>query len=80
MTQTTLPQSHEQRKIEQLLVKLSKMKPVSAKPAPIVQEITTIRTGGLARLFLDIAKGDSKRLDLKSPQYPSVGFLVFNAL
>jgi|HubBroStandDraft_4_1064222.scaffolds.fasta_scaffold19914_1 hypothetical protein len=48
MTQTTLPQSHEQRKIEQLLVKLSKMKPVSAKPAPIVQEITTIRTGGTA--------------------------------
>jgi hypothetical protein len=27
MTQTSLPQPHEQRKIEELLMKLSKMKP-----------------------------------------------------
>jgi hypothetical protein len=33
MTQTSLPQPHEQRKVEQLLVKLSKVKPLSAKPA-----------------------------------------------
>ena len=36
MTPTSLPQPHEQRKVEQLLVKLSKVKPISAKPAPIV--------------------------------------------
>jgi hypothetical protein len=36
MTQTSLAQPHEQRKVEKLLVKLSKMKPISAKPAPIV--------------------------------------------
>jgi hypothetical protein len=35
MTQINLPQPHEQRKVENLLVKLSKMKPISAKPAPI---------------------------------------------
>ena len=36
MTRTSLPQPHEQRKVEELLVKLPKMKPISAKPAPIV--------------------------------------------
>jgi hypothetical protein len=35
MTQTSLPQPHEQRKVEKLLVKLSKMKPVDTKSAPI---------------------------------------------
>lgn len=35
MTQTSLPQPHEQRKVEVLLMKLAKIKPVSAKPAPI---------------------------------------------
>jgi hypothetical protein len=34
MIQTSLPQPHEHRKVEELLVKLSKMKPISAKPAP----------------------------------------------
>jgi hypothetical protein len=43
MTQTSLPQPHEQRKVEELLVKLSKMKPISAKPAPIVQGMSEIR-------------------------------------
>jgi hypothetical protein len=33
MTQTILPQPHEQRKVEELLMKLLKMTPVSAKPA-----------------------------------------------
>jgi hypothetical protein len=36
MTPTSLPQPHEYRKIEKLLIKLSKVKPISAKPAPIV--------------------------------------------
>jgi len=36
MTQNSLPQPHEQRKVEVLLLRLSKMQPVSAKPAPIV--------------------------------------------
>jgi hypothetical protein len=35
MTQTSLPQLHEQRKVEKLLVKLSKMKPICTKSAPI---------------------------------------------
>ncbi|HEY2121443.1 MAG TPA: hypothetical protein VGH37_19830, partial [Candidatus Acidoferrum sp.] len=35
MTQPSLPISHEQRKIERLLIALAKKKPVSAKPAPI---------------------------------------------
>jgi hypothetical protein len=35
MTQSSLPISHEQRKIEQLLSVLAKKRPVSAKPAPI---------------------------------------------
>jgi hypothetical protein len=33
MTSTSLPEPHEQRKVVQLLIKLSKMMPVSAKPA-----------------------------------------------
>ena len=36
MTQNSLPQPHEQRKVEELLLRLSKMQPISAKPAPIV--------------------------------------------
>jgi|HubBroStandDraft_4_1064222.scaffolds.fasta_scaffold1008564_1 hypothetical protein len=35
MTQLTLPIPHEQRKIDKLLIALSKKQPVSAKPAPI---------------------------------------------
>jgi hypothetical protein len=45
MTRMILPQPHEQRKIEALLVKLSKAKPISAKPAPIVQGMSAIRQG-----------------------------------
>ena len=43
MIRTTLPQPHEQRKVEELLFKLSKMKPISAKPAPIVLGNPAIR-------------------------------------
>jgi len=43
MTQTSLPQPHEQRKVEALLVKLSKVKPISAKLAPIVPAKAAIR-------------------------------------
>jgi hypothetical protein len=43
MTRISLPQSREQRKIEALLVKLSKVKPISAKPAPIVRGEPAIR-------------------------------------
>jgi hypothetical protein len=43
MTRTSLPQPHEQRKVEELLVKLSKMKPISGKPAPIVLGNPAIR-------------------------------------
>jgi hypothetical protein len=43
MTRTTLPQPHEQRKVKELLVKLSKMKPISSKPAPIVLGNPAIR-------------------------------------
>jgi hypothetical protein len=43
MTWTSLPQPHEQRKLEELLVRLSKVKPISAKPAPIVQGESAIR-------------------------------------
>jgi hypothetical protein len=39
----SLPQPHEQRKVEQLRVKLSKVKPISAKPAPIVLGKPAIR-------------------------------------
>lgn len=35
MTQPSLPISHENRKVEQLLIALAKKQPVSAKPAPI---------------------------------------------
>jgi len=35
MRRTSLPQPHEQRNVEELLAKLSKMKPISAKSAPI---------------------------------------------
>ena len=43
MTRTALPQPHEQCKVEELLVRLSKMKPNSAKPAPIVLGNPAIR-------------------------------------
>jgi len=34
---TSLPHPHEQRNIEMLLTKLATVKPISAKPAPIVR-------------------------------------------
>jgi hypothetical protein len=43
MTHTSLSQSHEQGKIEELLVRLSKVKPISAKPDPIVLGESAIR-------------------------------------
>jgi hypothetical protein len=48
MKQTSLPQPHEQRKVEELLVKLSKIRPISAKPTPIVPGKTASRTAGTA--------------------------------
>jgi hypothetical protein len=36
--------SHEQKKIEKLLLKLAKIKPISAKPAPIADGHFTRRT------------------------------------
>jgi len=43
MTKTSPPQTHEQRKLEKLLLRLSKVKPISAKPAPIVLGESAIR-------------------------------------
>jgi hypothetical protein len=44
----TLPQPHEQRKIEALLVKLSKAKPISAEPASIVKGMSAVPGGSTA--------------------------------
>jgi len=43
MKRTSLPQPHEQRKVEELLMKLSKMKPISAKPTTTVPGNPAIR-------------------------------------
>jgi hypothetical protein len=48
MTQMSLPQPHEQRKVEALLLRLSKIQPISAKPAPIVFGKTAIREASTA--------------------------------
>ena len=48
MTQTNLPPRHEQRKVDVLLLRLSKMKPISAKPAPIVIGHSALRATGTA--------------------------------
>lgn len=47
MKETRQPQSHEEHKIQRLLVRLSKMKPISIKPAPVNQA-------------MPIAKGDAE--------------------
>ncbi|MGC1452622.1 MAG: hypothetical protein WA830_21545 [Candidatus Sulfotelmatobacter sp.] len=52
MTHTSPPQPHEQRKLEQLLVKLSQVKPISAKPAPIVHGNSAIRADSTAHAKL----------------------------
>jgi len=44
MPGTSRPVSHEQKKIEKLLLKLAKIKPISAKPAPIAGGQITRRT------------------------------------
>jgi hypothetical protein len=41
---TQPPISHEQRKIERLLIALAKKKPVSAKPAPIAHGLSATGT------------------------------------
>jgi hypothetical protein len=42
---SSLPaQTHEQRKIERLLIKLAKMKPIDAKPAPIAEGVTLLKS------------------------------------
>jgi hypothetical protein len=43
MTNTKLPQPHEQRKIEKLLLKLAKMKSNSSKVAPITNGNSSLR-------------------------------------
>ena len=52
MKHTSLPQPHEQHKIERLLARLSKVKPISAKPAPIVQGLCAIQAGYTAHAKL----------------------------
>ena len=44
MNRTGLPQPHEQRKIEQLLIVLAKKQPISPKPAPIAYGLSAIGT------------------------------------
>jgi hypothetical protein len=44
MRSPSLPQSHEQRKVQKLLVKLSKIKPIAAKPAPIMTGYSVPKT------------------------------------
>jgi len=44
MTLTSLPVPHEQRKIEELLIALSKKKPISAKAAPIANGLSATGT------------------------------------
>jgi hypothetical protein len=41
---TSRPRLHEQRKIEKLLLKLAKLKPISAKPAPIMAGSSSMKT------------------------------------
>jgi hypothetical protein len=48
MTQMNLPQPHEQRKVEALLLRLSKIQPISAKPAPIAFGKAAIREASTA--------------------------------
>lgn len=43
MTENSLPQRHEQRKVDKLLLRLSKLKPILGKPAPIVPGKSAIR-------------------------------------
>jgi hypothetical protein len=42
MTQTILPQPHEQKRVEKLLVKLSTVKAISPKPPQSVRQEPTI--------------------------------------
>ena len=44
MTLTSLRQPHEQTKIEKLLLKLAKIKPISARPAPIMTGPSALKT------------------------------------
>lgn len=64
MTRANVPQPHEQPQIEQLLVKLAKLKPISANTVPIVQGMPAIRAGfsvALPRVFLYAALAEDKR-------------------
>lgn len=44
MTVIQLARPAEQRKIERLLIKLAKVKPVGARPAPIAKGETALKT------------------------------------
>jgi len=48
-TTTSRLNLHEQRKIEKLLLKLAKLKPISAKPAPIMSGSNAILATILGR-------------------------------
>jgi hypothetical protein len=48
MKQNSLPTPHEQRKVENLLSRLAKIQPVSAKPARSVQVQPAIKRTGTA--------------------------------
>jgi hypothetical protein len=44
MKHSSLPQPHEQSRLEMLLIKLAKIQPISAKPAPISTGKVTLKT------------------------------------
>lgn len=44
MKPTSLPRPSEQRKVDKLLLKLVKVQPISAKPAPIMHGQSALRT------------------------------------
>ena len=44
VTRTNRILFHEQKKVEKLLLKLAKMKPISAKPTPVANGQVTQRT------------------------------------
>jgi hypothetical protein len=50
MSETSLPQRHEQRKVDKLLLRLSKMKPVLPKPAPVAPAKSSIRAACTSNL------------------------------
>jgi hypothetical protein len=50
MSKTSLPQRHEQRKVDKLLLRLSKMKPILSKPGPIAPGKSEVRAASTSKL------------------------------